>query len=40
MGGEGGGGGWRRRTFEPQEFFSLSNSLNEFFLGHSMNIFF
>ena len=41
MGGEGrGGGGWRRRTFEPQEFFSLSNSSNEFFLGHSMNIFF
>ena len=43
MGGEGWGGGggvWRRRTFEPQEFFSLSNSSNEFFLGHSMNIFF
>ena len=40
MGGRGGGGGWRGRgIFEPQEFFSLSNSLNEFFLGHSMNIF-
>ena len=25
--------------FELQEFFSLSNSLYEFFLGHSMNIF-
>ena len=25
--------------FEPQEFFSLSNSLYEFFLGRSMNIF-
>ena len=25
--------------FEPQEFFSLSNSLYESFLGHSMNIF-
>ena len=31
----GGGGG----IFEPQEFFSLSNSLDEFLLGHSMNIF-
>ena len=26
--------------FEPQEFFSLSNSLYEFFLGDSMNIFY
>ena len=26
-------------NFEPQEFFSLSNSLYEFFVGHSMNIF-
>ena len=25
-----------RETFKPQEFFSLSNSLYEFFLGHSM----
>ena len=25
--------------FEQQEFFSLSNSLYEFFLGRSMNIF-
>ena len=25
--------------FELQEFFSLSNSLYEFFLGRSMNIF-
>ena len=25
--------------FEPQEFFSLLNSLYEFFLGDSMNIF-
>ena len=32
-----GGGG--RGIFEPQEFFSLSNSLYEFFLGHSMSIF-
>ena len=31
-----GGGG----IFKPQEFFSLSDSLYEFFLGHSMNIFF
>ena len=29
----------RRGIFEPQEFFSLSNFLYEFFLGHSMNIF-
>ena len=34
--GRGGGGGG---IFEVQEFFSLSNSLYEFFLGHSMNIF-
>ena len=33
---KGGGGG----IFEPQEFFSLSNSLYDFFfLGQSMNIF-
>ena len=32
----GGGGG---EIFEPQEFFSLSNFLNEFFLGYGMNIF-
>ena len=32
-----GGGG--EGIFELQEFFSLSNSLYEFFLGHSMNIF-
>ena len=25
--------------FEPQEFFSLSNSMYEFFKGRSMNIF-
>ena len=25
--------------FEPLAFFSLSNSLYEFFLGHSMNTF-
>ena len=25
-----------REIFKPQEFFSLSNSLYEFFLGHSM----
>ena len=30
VGGEGG-------IFEPQEFFSLSNSLYEFFVGRSMN---
>ena len=34
MGGRGGGA-----NFERQEFCSLSNSLYEFFLGHSMNIF-
>ena len=28
-----------RGIFEPQEFFSLSSSLYEFFLGRSMNIF-
>ena len=28
-----------RGIFEPQEFFSLSNFLHEFFLGHSVNIF-
>ena len=28
-----------RGIFEPEEFFSLSNSLYEFFLGHSTNIF-
>ena len=34
-----GGGGWG--ILEPQEFFFgiKSNSLSEFFLGHSMNIF-
>ena len=32
-----GGRGWG--IFEPQEFFSLSNSLCGFFLGRSMNIF-
>ena len=32
-----GGGG--REIFEPQGFFPLSNSLYEFLLGHSMNIF-
>ena len=32
--GEGGGEGG---FFEPQEFFSLSNSLYEFFVGRSMN---
>ena len=31
------GGG--RGIFEPQVFFLLSNSLYEFILGHSMNIF-
>ena len=31
------GGGWG--IFEPKEFFSLSNSMYEFFLGSSMNIF-
>ena len=31
------GGG--RGIFEPQDFFSSSNSLYEFFLGYSMNIF-
>ena len=36
MGGGGGGGG---EIFEPQEFFLLSNSLYEFFLDRSMNIF-
>ena len=28
-----------RGIFEPQEFFSLSNSFYEVFLGHSMNFF-
>ena len=28
-----------RGIFEQQEFLLLSNSLYEFFLGHSMNIF-
>ena len=28
-----------REIFEPQEFFSLPNSLYEFFLGQGMNIF-
>ena len=28
-----------RGIFKLQEFFSLSNSLYEFFLGHSVNIF-
>ena len=32
-------GGRGRGIFEPQEFFPLLNSLYEFFLGHSMNIF-
>ena len=32
------GGGGRRGIFEPQEFFSSSNSLYEFFLCHSMII--
>ena len=32
-------GGKGREIFEPQEFFSLSNSLYEFFLGHRMNTF-
>ena len=31
-------GGWG--IFEPQEFFSLSDSLSDFFLGHSINVFF
>ena len=31
------GGG--KGILEPQEFFSLSNSLYEFFLGNNMNIF-
>ena len=35
----GGGGGREGGIFEPQEFFSLSNSLYEFFLGRSMNSF-
>ena len=30
---------WEWGIFDPQEFFSLSNSSYEFFLGHSMNIF-
>ena len=31
---------WRGlEIFEPQEFFSLSNSMCEFFFGHGMNIF-
>ena len=43
-GGGGGGVGWvvvggGGGISEPQEFFSLSNSLYEYFLGHSMNIF-
>ena len=33
------GGGGGRGIFEPREFFLLSNSLYEFFLAHSMNIF-
>ena len=28
-----------RGIFELQEFFSLSDSLHEFYLGHCMNIF-
>ena len=37
---EGGGGGGGVEIFEPQKiFFSLSKSLYESFLGHSMNIF-
>ena len=32
-----GGGGGERGIFEPQGFFSLSNSLYEFFVGRSMN---
>ena len=35
-GGGRGCGGWE--IFEPQEFFSLSNFLYEFFSGRSMNI--
>ena len=35
LGGGGGGGGF----LSPQNFFSLSNSLYELFLGRSMNIF-
>ena len=31
------GGG--RGIFKPQEFFSLSNSLYDFFVGQSMNVF-
>ena len=31
------GGGGEGGIFEPQEFFSLSNSLYEFFVGRSMN---
>ena len=36
-GGGGGGGGWEFSS--RRNFFSLSNSLYGFFLGHSMNIF-
>ena len=41
IGGGGGGCVWEGGEFcEPQEFFVwLSNSLYEFILGHSMNIF-
>ena len=28
-----------RGIFEPQEFFSLSNSLYDFFVGQGMNVF-
>ena len=35
----GGGGGGGLGIFEPQEFFSLSNFLNEILLDRSMNIF-
>ena len=34
-----GKGGWGWGIFEPQEFFSLANSLYYFFLGRSKNIF-
>ena len=37
--GGGGGGGGGGGIVVPQEFFSLSNSSYEFFLGLSMNIF-
>ena len=39
MRGGGGGGERGRGIFELQDFFSLSNSLYEFVLGHGMNIF-